>query len=253
VVDQENAVGLRLFDTWAEAAHAHHDGVMRLLRMQLQDKLKYLHNHHGIKRAGLMAWSSIDSPAVLVADLVERSLADAAGDLGKVRDSDALAALCGKIRGEIGQVMQERARVLGEALVLYGKLAPRVYGDLAQRLPEVFEDISGQLEDMLYPGFVAELMPGRLTHYPRYLKALEERLVQLQQDPRRDAARMQLVQPWWQRYLGALEAGQAYDEALDRYRWLIEEYRVSLFAQRLKTAEKVSEKRLAEAWEVASS
>ena len=72
---------------------------------------------------------------------------------------------------------------------------------------------------------------------------------QLAQDPLRDAKRMALVEPWWSKYLAALEAGQPYGEAMDAYRWLVEEYRVSVFAQRLRTAEKVSEKRLAEAWE----
>ena len=68
------------------------------------------------------------------------------------------------------------------------------------------------------------------------------------QSPVRDSQRMALVEPWWSRYLGALESGQPYDEAMDAYRWLVEEYRVSIFAQRLRTAEKVSEKRLADAW-----
>jgi ATP-dependent helicase HrpA len=70
----------------------------------------------------------------------------------------------------------------------------------------------------------------------------------LEQNPVRDADRMAQVAPWWQRYRTALEAGSLYDEAMDAFRWLLEEYRVSLFAQRLGTAERVSEKRLAEAW-----
>ena len=75
----------------------------------------------------------------------------------------------------------------------------------------------------------------------------------MDQDPARDAQRMAQVETWWQHYLDAIEAGQPYDEDLDAYRWLVEEYRVSLFAQRLKTAAKVSEKRLADAWRTAAS
>ena len=119
---------------------------------------------------------------------------------------------------------------------------------MASKWEEVSDDIEIQLSDMLYPGFVLDLEPGRLSHYPRYLKAVEDRLRQLAQDPSRDRARMDRVTPWWQRYLGELEAGREYDEALDSYRWLLEEYRVSIFAQQLGTAEKVSEKRLEEAW-----
>ncbi len=76
-----------------------------------------------------------------------------------------------------------------------------------------------------------------------------ERLDHLEQNPQRDRQRMTLVAPWWQAYLGALAEGAPYDETLDTFRWLLEEYRISLFAQRLGTDGKVSEKRLAAAWE----
>ncbi|MEJ2385487.1 MAG: ATP-dependent RNA helicase HrpA [Xanthomonadales bacterium] len=248
LVDQDDAVGLRLFDTWEEAALAHHDGVLRLLRLRLADKLKYLRGRPGLPRAALMAWSSIGSAEDLAADLVERCLADVAGNLNDVRDAEAFDALAQSVRKAIGPRMQSTAKALAEALAVYGRIAPRVYGKLERQRPDVFADISSELEDMLYPGFLAELWPGRLEHYPRYLRAVEERLLALDQDPGRDAGRMQLVAPWWQRYQDALAAGNVYDEAMDRYRWLIEEYRVSIFAQPLGTAEKVSEKRLAAAW-----
>lgn len=248
LVDQEDAVGLRLFDTWEEAAHSHAGGVIRLLAFQLADKLKYLNNHHGLGRTAQMAWSSIDSTPGLVADLVQRSLVDTAGELGAIRDEAGFRTLLSRVRSEIGRTLQKQAAVLDDALQRYGKIAPKVYGRLEKNQPAAFEDISTQLEDLFYAGFVSDLFPGRLQHYPRYLQALEERLVQLAQDPLRDAKRMALVEPWWSRYLAALEAGKPYDEAMDAYRWLLEEYRVSIFAQRLRTAEKVSEKRLADAW-----
>ena len=95
---------------------------------------------------------------------------------------------------------------------------------------------------------LGELESGRLQHYPRYLRAVEERLAQLELNPLRDRQRQAEVEPWWQRYCEALAAGKDYDEAMDAFRWLLHEFRVSLFAQRLGTAVKVSPKRLAEAW-----
>jgi ATP-dependent helicase HrpA len=253
IVDQEDAVGLRLFDTWGEAAFAHEQGVLRLLRFRLADKLKYLATHHGIGRAALLAWSSVDSPQRLAASFVLRCLADTAGELSRVRDPGAFEELCDRVRRDIGVTVQEESAVLDEALRLYGELAPRAGRRLERRLPEAHADIASQLQDLLYPGFLEDLFPGRLQHYPRYLKALRERLDQADRDPARDAQRMAQVAPWWQRYLETIEAGQPYDEDLDAYRWLVEEYRVSLFAQRLKTAVKVSEKRLADAWRTAAS
>src|SRR5699024_10904100 len=87
----------------------------------------------------------------------------------------------------------------------------------------------------------------RLAHYPRYLAAMEQRLEALELDPVRDRQRMDQVAPWWQRYLERLAEGW-YTPALDRYRWLVEEYRVQIFAQELGTAERTSSKRLADAW-----
>ncbi len=104
------------------------------------------------------------------------------------------------------------------------------------------------MDDLLYPGFLSDLEPDRLRHYPRYLKAIEERLIQLDQNPVRDRQRMDQISPWWNRYCEALANDAVYDEAMDAFRWLLEEFRVSLFAQRLGTACRVSEKRLAEAW-----
>ena len=79
------------FDTWDEAALAHHEGVMRLLRLHLADKLKYLRGRHGLPRSALLAWSSIGSVEELAADLVERCLADTAGDLAQIREAGGLA------------------------------------------------------------------------------------------------------------------------------------------------------------------
>jgi ATP-dependent helicase HrpA len=248
LVDQESAVGLRMFDTRDEALLSHIDGVLRLLSLAMPDKMDYLKKHHGLNRGALLAWSPVDSTEQLVQDLLHRSLVDCAGDVFDVRDSERFESLCSRVRNEIGKACLLRAGLLSEVLQLYGKLSLAVYASLEKRHPDIFDDLSSQLEDLLYPGFLVDLEPGRLEHYPRYLQAIEERLLQLEQNPLRDGERMARVSPWWNRYREALEAGCVYDEVMDAFRWLLEEYRVSLFAQRLGTAVRVSEKRLAAAW-----
>jgi len=221
---------------------------MRLLRLALPDKLDYLKKHHGLSRESLLAWSALDSTTQLVEDLLQRSLVDSAGDVSVIRDRDSFEALCRRSRNEIGNACLERAALLNDIIPLYGALSLKIYGDMEARRPEVFDDLSSQLEDLVYPGFLIDLEPGRLEHYPRYLAAIDERLVQLEHNPARDGQRMALVEPWWRRYRSALERGCVYDASMDAFRWLLEEFRVSLFAQRLGTAQRVSEKRLAEAW-----
>ena len=220
LVDQETAVGMRLFDTWDEAVVSHFEGVMRLLGLAIPDKLEYLEKHHGLRREALLAWSPIDSAGKLIQDLLRRSTVDSAGDVSTIRDLDSFESLCRRVRHEIGNACLERAALLNDILALYGKLSLKVYGDMETRRPEVFDDISSQLEDLLYPGFLVDLEPGRLEHYPRYLKAIEERLDQLEQNPARDGQRMARIEPWWRRYRDALEKGCVYDEVMDEFRWL---------------------------------
>jgi ATP-dependent helicase HrpA len=263
LVDQGDAVGLRVFDTWDEAVFSHRAGVMRLLALRLADKAKFLRTHHGLERNALLAWSTVGGAEALVADLFWRSLADTLAEapasvpgqpVHELRDPAAFGQLLERVRSRIGLTCVARAAELKVCLPLYGKVSGIVRGSpvrgaWAKRHPEAFNDLDSQLHDLVYPGFLAELECGRLGHYPRYLKAVEERLDQLERNPLRDRQRQQEVEPWWRRYLDALVAGAAYDEAIDAYRWLLHEFRVSVFAQRLGTAEKVSPKRLAEAWE----
>jgi ATP-dependent helicase HrpA len=253
LVDQETAVGLRLFDTWDEAAFSHEAGVIRLLALGLSDKQKYLRAHHGLSRDALLAWSTVGSAEELVEQLFWRSLVDTATGvqglpLHDVRSPDVFGALAEKVRSRIGKCFLDRAAELNESLLLYGRVSRVIKRSVRSKWPQAFEDLSSQLGDLVYPGFLAELETGRLRHYPRYLQAIEERLIQLEQNPLRDRQRQAEVEGWWRRYVEALEAGSEYDEAMNAYRWLVHEFRVSRFAQRLGTAEKVSPKRLAEAW-----
>jgi ATP-dependent helicase HrpA len=98
--------------------------------------------------------------------------------------------------------------------------------------------------------FVLETPYAQLQHLPRYLKAIALRLDKLRADSTRDAARLAELRPLEQRWLRRVaERRGAGDARLDEYRWLLEELRVSLFAQELRTPQPVSVKRLNKAWE----
>jgi ATP-dependent helicase HrpA len=248
LVDQGSSAGLRLFDTRGEAVQSHIEGVLRLVALHMPDKLRYLCSHHGLSSDAQLAWTALGSVAELVDDLARRSLADTCGEVSAVRNPEQFEALCARVRNAVGRTQLTLVDKLNECLPLYSKLVKRIQGGPGSKWPATCEDIESQLADLIYPGFLSELGEGRLDHLPRYLQSIEERLFQLEQNPARDAQRMAQIEPWWQHYLEALEQGLEYNEPLDTFRWLVHEYRVSLFAQRLGTAEKVSAKRLADAW-----
>lgn len=248
-IDRGGAVGLRSFDTQEEAATEHYHGVLRLLTIQLQSKIKDLRKSHGMKAAGKLVWSTIGSLESLAENLVDSSLALVAGaDPVKVRSQAAFENLLQKTRSELGPATRQQAAYLDKTLRLWSVISAILNDEYARLRPAVYEDMRSQLDDMVYDGFLQDLDPLRLQHYPRYLDAMQVRLQVIDKDPHRDADRMQQVSPYWEQYLELLQDGREYDDAVDNYRWLIEEFRVSLFAQQLGTASKVSVKRLKQAW-----
>ena len=119
---------------------------------------------------------------------------------------------------------------------------------------EPADDISGQLQRLMPKRFLPQAPYAQLQHYPRYLKAINLRLDKWRTDPARDALRLAELRPLEQRYLRRLvEQKGVADARLDEYRWLIEELRVSFFAQELRTPQPVSVKRLDKAWQQLSS
>ncbi len=114
---------------------------------------------------------------------------------------------------------------------------------------EVADDIGAQLARLMPKRFLVETPWQQLAHLPRYLKAITLRLDKLRADPARDSQRMAELRPVEQRYLRLLaERKGGFDARLIEYRWLLEELRVSLFAQELRTPQPVSVKRLDKVW-----
>jgi ATP-dependent helicase HrpA len=247
LVDQGRRVGVRLFDTIEDARDAQAAGVQVLLRESLLDKWKYLRREHGLSQAAQLAWTRVEDIAGLTEALRNLALRALVPDAWGVRDGDALGRLVAAVRRELLPTYNELAQTCDQCLRKWHELN-RELGSLEMAVPKAVADVRSQLDDLMYTGFLDDIEASRLAHYPRYLEAVAVRLEALEIDPVRDAQRMAEVQPWWQRYLDHLAESGWYSDTVDRYRWLVEEYRVQVFAQALGTAEKTSRKRLESAW-----
>jgi ATP-dependent helicase HrpA len=253
LVDLGEAVALRVFERADEAAEAHLAGVERLLRQALAPEFKRARRQLPIANALSLKYAPLGSIDGLREDLVEGGFADLVAD----RRLDA------RTQGEFEALRVELGRELFGAAMARQKLAEPIIEAQAELKPWMdpplmgfakasYDDLREQLAALLQPGFLRELPLARLVHYPRYLKAMRLRGERLRQDPARDQSRMLQVLPYWRALLNA--GGTALnDETWDELRWLLEEWRVSLFAQELKTAEPVSAKRLARALETAQA
>jgi ATP-dependent helicase HrpA len=150
-------------------------------------------------------------------------------------------------RGRLTLIANEVARLASAILLEYAGALRKIRDTKSQ--PEAAADATGQLQHLMPKRFLALTPWTQLQHFPRYLKAITLRLDKLRADPARDAARLAELKPQEQRYW-RLVAGRkgAVDERMREFRWLLEELRVSLFAQELRTPQPVSAKRLDKLW-----
>lgn len=172
-----------MFDTSGEALLEHHHGVLRLLALKLGSRLRDLRKHHGLSATGLMAWSSTGSGDTLVEGLVESSLALTAGNSpAGIRDETAFLALQENTRAGLGPVFRKQSAYLDRVLKTWAEVSNKLDDTYYHQRPDVFNDMRSQLDDMVYEGFVQELSPSRLGHYPRYLEAMSIRLASVEKD-----------------------------------------------------------------------
>jgi ATP-dependent helicase HrpA len=247
LVDLGETVALRVFERSDEARAAHRQGVVRLLRNALASDAKQARRRLPIGNALALKYAPLGGVDGLREDLLEGGF----GDLLEQHELDVrTAAAFEKLRTQFSRELfgagVERLKLAEPVIEAQAELKPWLQPPLLGFARASYDDLREQLDALLTPGFLRELPPARLAHYPRYLKAMRLRAERLRQDPAKDQQRMLQVLPYWRAYLQHRAAGT--DAAgLAELRWLIEEWRVSLFAQELKTAEPVSAKRLAKA------
>jgi ATP-dependent helicase HrpA len=245
LVDLGEAVALRVFERRDEALAAHLKGVERLLRNALASDVKQARRRLPIANALSLKYAPLGSIDGLREDLVEGGFADLLETQQlNVRSAAAFEALRTHSARELFASAIERLKLAEPIIEAQAELKPWLQPPLLGFARASYDDLEEQLDVLLAPGFLRELSTGRLAHFPRYLKAMRLRAERLRQDPSRDQQRMLQVLPYWREYLNHRAGG---DPGLDELRWLIEEWRVSLFAQELKTPEPVSAKRLAKA------
>ncbi len=232
---EDGGVTLQVFDAPEKARELHRGGVRRLLAIAFKDRVREL--ERGWSRDVLLGPVKED----LVAASLERaflgeSLPMTQGDFARCVDEG---------RARFMLVAQELARTTQSILGAHAELQ-RKLAQAAKAFPQAAEDVKQQLGRLLRAHWLAQTPWARLQHYPRYLKAAAQRLEKLRADPARDARLAGELQPLLAAWL---RAPRPLSAELEQFGWLLEELRVSLFAQELKTPVPVSAKRLAKLWQ----
>ena len=247
LVDRVTHCDLEVFDDPSEAASLHFNGLRRLFALQLKEQLKYLEkNVPGLQQMG-MQFMSLGSQEELRDQIIQAGLTRACLQDPLPKNSGEFNTRRDEGKARLNLLVNEIARLVGQILAEFHGLPKKLQA--IKSAPQVQADMQMQLQHLIGAHFVTETEHAQLAHFPRYLKAMQVRLDKLRADPARDSrlmAEWQQAAMLWQR---AAKTHAARDPKMQEYRWMLEELRVSLFAQELKTPMPVSAKRLQKMWE----
>ena len=248
IVDEKDAVGIKLFETEFEQAVAMQQGLRRLLLLNVPSPIKYLHEKLPNKaKLGLYF-----TPFGRVLDLIDDCIACAVDKLiadfgGFVWNEEGFDKLRDFVRENVNEVTVDIAQKVEQILTLTHQLNQRLKGKMDFTMAFALSDMKSQISGLIYQGFVQKSGYARLPDLLRYLQAIDKRMDKLAQDVNRDRAamlRVEQVQQAYQQLLAKLPKSKPISDEVAEIRYMIEELRVSLFAQQLGTKYQVSEKRV---------
>lgn len=248
LVDKNSHCDLEVFDDPNVAARTHRIGLRRLFMLQMRDQIKFVEKSiPNLQQMG-MQFMSMGTQEELRDQIIAKAI-----DIACLQDPLPLDEASFSKRKDEGKsrivlLVNEIARLVSQVLTEYHGLPKRLQGINQQ----VAQDMQQQLQGLVHKRFLVENDFSQLSHFPRYLKAMNVRLEKLRADSARDAKSMsewnQAAAPY-RRLMRDKSAGKNTDPKLVEYRWMLEELRVSLYAQELRTPMPVSVKRLTKVWE----
>ncbi|WP_423802740.1 ATP-dependent RNA helicase HrpA [Pasteurella langaaensis] len=256
ITDEKEAVGIKLFETEYEQAVAMQQGLRRLILLNVPSPIKYLHEKLPNKsKLGLYF-----TPFGKVMDLIDDCIACAVNKLiadfgGFVWNEQDFAKLRDFVRENLNEITVDIAQQVEQLLTLTFEINKRLKGKMDFTMAFALSDIKFQIAGLIYPGFVEKTGYTRLADIQRYLQAIDKRMDKLAQDVNRDRAamlRVEQCQQAYQQLLAKLPKSKPHSAEVLEIRYMIEELRVSLFAQQLGTKYPISDKRVLNAIQTVS-
>jgi ATP-dependent helicase HrpA len=245
--DDGESVSVRLFQDQAQAQAQQQAGLRRLFRLVARQEMKYVRKNLRHLDKIQLYYTSIGNKQQLLQDLEDAIIDEALfAEVDDIRSQAQFNTLATAAKQKLPQVANETCDLLYAILSQYHQAAKRLQGKMPLTWIDAVQDIRQQLGCLVYAGFISATPRQWLPHLPRYLQAINLRLDKMQRSLAADKQRQAEVQRHWNRvYQQIGEApAQTLSSEWQTYRWMVEEMRVSLFAQELRTSRPVSIKKL---------
>lgn len=248
LVDRGTHCDVEVFDAPEEAQRIHRAGLRRLFALQLREPIRYLEKNLPGMQQMVLQYMPLGTQDELREQLIACTLDRACLQDPLPLDDAGFAQRRDEGRSRLTLLAQEIARLAATILAEYAALGKKLAQ--AKSFAAAHADMQQQLQALMGKRFLSDTPYAQLAHFPRYLKAIALRIDKLKSDPARDARGLAEVQPLLQHYQRSLSQRREFvDPRLAEFRWLLEELRVSLFAQELRTPMPVSVKRLQKVWD----
>ncbi|QDJ13148.1 ATP-dependent RNA helicase HrpA [Mergibacter septicus] len=248
IVDEQNAVGIKLFETEFEQQRAMQQGLRRLLLLNVPSPIKYIHEKLPNKAKLGLYFTPFGTVLQLIDDCIACAVDKLISDFGGfVWNETQFQQLRDFVRENLNPMVVEIASQVEQLLSLTFAINKRLKGRMDFTLAFALSDIKTQLNGLIYPNFVQQTGYQRLGDLNRYLQAIDKRIDKLAQDINKDRAamlRVEQVTQAYQQLLNKLPKSKPISDDILEIRYMIEELRVSLFAQQLGTAYPISDKRI---------
>ncbi|MCU8045065.1 ATP-dependent RNA helicase HrpA [Shewanella sp. SM68] len=248
LIDKKDSVAIKLFDDEFEALDTHRQGLRRLLLLNIPSPVKHLQQALPNKAKLAMYFNPFGQVQILIDDIIAAAVQQLLDEKAlDVRNQAQFEQAKDWVRQELNPTAEQIALKVEQILTLYQSIKKRLKGKISLDIAFAMSDIQSQLDKLVFKGFVESCGWNRLADVARYLKAIEIRVEKLPVDPTRDRLHMQSinkVQEALNAQLAKVPRAMPTPPALIEARWMIEEYRVSCFAQVLGTAYPISEKRI---------
>jgi ATP-dependent helicase HrpA len=245
IIDKQDSVGIELLDSESAAQQQHQVGLRRLAVLSAAKDIKYVRRNFPHIETMCLQFSTIASCDSLKEDILAIVVDQSYFPDGYDVRTEAQFTACVKAHSSLVETAAKVCRIVASILEYYCNINQQFKNIQTHLTDESRNDIQKQIQHLVYPGFVKETPYEWLSHIPRYLRALSMRLDKLAMAPGGDGEKLRLVMPYVLAYERIREMGECTNlNQLYQLRWMLEEYRVSLFAQTLKTSIPISPKRL---------
>ncbi len=248
IIQQKDSVGLRLFETIEQAYNEHLQGIKTLIKLKIPAKYRYLQKNLNTSFKSQFAWNQLETEHTLVEHIIDAVLEDIVEKNLPILSLEKFDEVSQFIEKSWLANTNQICKSINPIIEYWYQVWQKIEGKADKLSEETYQDMQHQLDYLIYADFLYEVEIEQIKHYPRFIKGLEVRLDAAIENPTKEAEKLNQLQKASLPFYQTCDETEAYSKELQQFHILLEEYRISLFAQNLGTKQKVSDVRIAKAW-----